>query len=253
MVDGGDSSAAQYLSRTLDDKAEGMTFHQFVQLIDRVPLPHDNEMKDRFDIGANFLLGDPVPLRFQDVSPYETRAAHGSVDWIRLFCHLISLREQVLASDTVYIFVDDRDMSNLESTKGCIQHWPPAAAWWASRVQLIGPHHERTDVVSIHICEGTGLADVHPTWAGTFVLAGLVALFPTIHFALIDNDCLPLTLMEITELRDLASPHPDLVGTTSLRKAESYKGYAAVETAGDSSYPSKRARVDTGTDALLCQ
>ena len=98
-------------------------------------------------------------------------------------------------------------MSNLETTKGSIQHWPPAAAW-ASRVQLIGPHR-------------------------------------------LISHSLPLTLLEIMELWDPASPHPNPVGTTLLRKAESCKGYAAVETAGDSSYPSKRARVDTGTDALL--
>ena len=34
------------------------------------------------------------------------------------------------------------------------------AAWWASRVQFMGPHRERTDVVMVHICADTGLADV---------------------------------------------------------------------------------------------
>ena len=130
----------------------------------------------------------------------------GSVEWELLFSHLISLRDQVVICDTVYLLVDDRDMRELEATKQSIPRWPPAAAWWASRVQLIGPYCERTDVVSIHICEDTGLADVHPTGAGAFVLAAMVALYPNIHFVLIDNDCLPLTLFEITELWHLASP-----------------------------------------------
>ena len=85
---------------------------------------------------------------------------------------LISLRDQVIVCDTVYILVDNRDLSDLRTTHGSVPHWPPAAAW----VQLLGPFKERTDVVSIRICEATGLANVHPTWAGTFVLAGMVAL-----------------------------------------------------------------------------
>ena len=105
---------------------------------------------------------------------------------------------------TIRTQLNNRDMSDLEATKKSIPHWPPAAAWWASRVPLVGPYCERTEVVCIRICEETGLSNVHPTWAGTFVLAGMVALYPNIHFALIDNDCLPLTLFEITELWHLA-------------------------------------------------
>ena len=41
----------------------------------------------------------------------------------------------------------------------------------------------------------------------------MVALYPNIHFALIDNDCLPLTLFEITELWHLADPRVLPLGT----------------------------------------
>ena len=41
---------------------------------------------------------------------------------------------------------------------------------------------------------------VHPTWAGTFVLAALVAVFPSINFILLDSDCLPVTLFEAADL-----------------------------------------------------
>ena len=127
--------------------------------------------------------------------------------------------------------------------------WPPAAAWWASRVQLVGPFRERTDVVSIRICEATGLANVHPTWAGTFVLAGMVALYPHIHFALIDNDCLPLTLFEVAELWNLASPERVPIGSNSADREEPTRmeDDAGMQLTG---YPHKRARTDP--DAEPC-
>ena len=45
-----------------------------------------------------------------------------------------------------------------------------------------------------------GLHLVRPTWAGTFALAALVALFPGINFILLDSDCLPVTLFEAADL-----------------------------------------------------
>ena len=41
---------------------------------------------------------------------------------------------------------------------------------------------------------------MHPTWAGTFVLAAQVAMFPGINFVLLDSDCLPVTLFEVEDL-----------------------------------------------------
>ena len=71
-------------------------------------------------------------------------------------------------------------------------------------------------------CDATGLANVHPTWARTFVLAGMVALYPNIHFALIDNDCLPLTLCEIAELWHLASPDRVPLGSHPILTVEGH-------------------------------
>ena len=42
--------------------------------------------------------------------------------------------------------------------------------------------------------------NVHPTWAGTFVLAALGASFPGKHVFLLDSDCLPVTLFEAFDL-----------------------------------------------------
>ena len=46
----------------------------------------------------------------------------------------------------------------------------------------------------------TGLERVHPTWAGTYILDACVYLFSGTNFALIDSDCVPVTLYEIQEL-----------------------------------------------------
>ena len=209
-----------YLDGPARKRLAEVSFRQLEELFKLVPLPRDNELKEKFDMGSNLLLGDPIPLGGQDVPEYETRAPAGFVGWNALFSHLISLRDQVIVCDTVYILVDNRDLSDLRNAQGIVPHWPPAAAWWASRVQLVGPFRERTDVVSIRICEATGLANVHPTWAGTFVLAGMVALYPHIHFALIDNDCLPLTLFEVAELWNLASPERVPIGSHSADREE---------------------------------
>ena len=54
--------------------------------------------------------------------------------------------------------------------------------------------------MTIPISAAAGLEHVHPTWAGTFVLAALVFLFPGIHFVLLDSDCVPVTLFEVADL-----------------------------------------------------
>ena len=46
----------------------------------------------------------------------------------------------------------------------------------------------------------TGLHHVHPTGAGTFVLAALVAVFAGLNFVLLDSDWLPVTLCEVEDL-----------------------------------------------------
>ena len=81
-----------------------------------------------------------------------------------------------------------------------LPHWPAAARWWHSRLKLIGPHREKTELLLLPNSESTGLHQVHSTWAGTFVLAALVAMFPGINFVLLDSDCLPITLFEVEDL-----------------------------------------------------
>ena len=96
--------------------------------------------------------------------------------------------------------VDNRDLANHQRQDPSLPHWPAAARWWHSRLKLMGPHKEKTELLLFPISESTGLHHVHPTWAGTFVLAALVAVFPGINFVLLDSDCLPVTLFEVEDL-----------------------------------------------------
>ena len=96
--------------------------------------------------------------------------------------------------------VDNRNLTDHKRHDGTLPHWPAAARWWHSRLKLIGPHKEKTELLFFPVSETTGLHQVHPTWAGTFVLAALVAVFPGLNFVLLDSDCLPVTLFEVEDL-----------------------------------------------------
>ena len=67
--------------------------------------------------------------------------------------------------------VDNRELANHKRQDPSLPHWPAAARWWHSRLKLIGPHKEKTELLLFPISATTGLHHVHPTWAGTFVLA----------------------------------------------------------------------------------
>ena len=77
---------------------------------------------------------------------------------------------------------------------------------------------------------------MHQTWAGTYILDACVYLFPGTNFALIDSDCVPVTLYEIQELwcscGDLdhvsASVAPDHTPTSPI--APAHKRARSVDT-----------------------
>ena len=95
-------------------------------------------------------------------------------------------------------------------------------------------------VVFVHISEDTGLDRVHPTWAGTYVLDACVFLFYSINFALIDSDCVPVTLFEVQELWWSST---DSTQPVELLEAEKTHGTSSL------AHSHKRARsVDAGRD-----
>ena len=90
---------------------------------------------------------------------------------------LISHRDLIMNNHMIYLIVDNR-------TPAAVPYWP-------------------------------GLHKVPYYWAGVFVLEAARFLYPAQHFALIDNDCVPITLFEVQDLLQLAHQQHrwvDLIG-----------------------------------------
>ena len=132
--------------------------------------------------------------------PYEISGATGKPEWDSLFGFILARMSHLRFLSTVYVLVDNRDLTNLDNPEPSLQHWPAVAAWWSSRACMQGPAHERCDVVYFPISQASGLHLVHPTWAGTFVLAALCLVFPGLNIVLLDSDCVPVTLFEVEDL-----------------------------------------------------
>ena len=119
--------------------------------------------------------------------------------WKKMFAHILRTCGYLENYDTIYVLVDTRNLADHQTGGPGLPHWPAAVAWWKSRLQMTGPMGERSSVF-FPATEATGLANVHPTWTGTFVLAALEASFPRKHFLLVDSNCLPVTLYEAFDL-----------------------------------------------------
>ena len=172
---------AEVSARRYDD----FTNWAFVQTLQLQILPNDREHREGFDAPTTFRVGDPsVHFHAAAAKPYETSGATGKPEFL----------------STVYVLVDNRDLTNLDNPEPSLQHWPAVAAWWSSRACMQGPAQERCDVVYFPISQASGLHLVHPTWAGTFVLAALCLVFPGLHLVLLDSDCVPVTLFEVEDL-----------------------------------------------------
>ena len=164
-------------------------------------LPNDQENRGEFDIGVDFRIGDPnVHFRAAAAKSYETTEDVGKPDWSRLFGFILARMSHLRFLSTVYVLVDNRDLTNLDNPDPSLQHWPAVAAWWSSRARMQGSARELCDVVYFPISQASGLDLVHPTWAGTFVLAALCVVFPGLHIVLLDSDCVPVTLFEVEDL-----------------------------------------------------
>ena len=117
-------------------------------------------------------------------------------------------REIIEPCGMVYLIKDNRGPE-------AVEHWPAFARWWSARRALLGPQQEKTDVLWIQANHANGLHAVPYYRAGVFVLEAARFLFPKVHFGLVDNDCVPVTLFEVQDLVALAESQfrwPDLVG-----------------------------------------
>ena len=159
-------------------------------------LPHDGEQRTPFDQTLHFEVGDPHVTGGGLPRVYDRSNEEGGLNWLLLFKYLLQQRRHIQHYDAVYLLVDTRDLTKVDNVESTLAHWPAVAA---------GPGDEQVDLVFVRASKDSGLHLVHPTWAGTFVLAALVFLFPKTHFILLDSDCVPVTLFEVDELWALTS------------------------------------------------
>ena len=140
---------------------------------------------------------------------YDTQEAEGDLPDMTAIIHTLMLhRELITSNHMIYLIVDNR-------LPAAVPHWPAFAAWWASRRCLVGPQEEATEVLWVCADATTGLHKIPYYWAGVFVLEAARFLYPAQHFALIDNDCVPVTLFEVQDLLQLAHQQHqwvDLIG-----------------------------------------
>ena len=186
----------------VDERTGDLPWGDFVEALSEGFLPL---FRTPFDKTLHFELGDPHATGGGQTRSYATSDEVGGPDWVLLFKYLLQHCRHVLHYDAVYILVDTRDLTNVATQETTLAHWPAVAAWWSSRLHYVGPSNEQVDLVFVRAHKGTGLNFVHPTWAGTFVMAALVFLFPNTDFILLDSDCVPVTLFEVDELWALTS------------------------------------------------
>ena len=169
-----------------------------------LPLPRDHEERENFDQQDAFILGDPAACFDRPCGHHYDRKSDnpyaGYPVWKKIFSYILRGCGYLEDYDTIYVLVDIRNLADHTTRDPGLPHWPAVVAWWESRLQMTGPMQERTELCFFLASEATGLHNVHPTWAGTFVLAALGASFPGKHFFLLDSDCLPVTLFEAFDL-----------------------------------------------------
>ena len=181
-------------------------------------LPGEGEQSSPFDQTLRFEISDPHAMDGGVPRVYATSTETGGPHWHLLFKYLLQNCQHVQHYDTVYLLVDTRDLTKVEEVEPTLAHWPAVAAWWSSRLRHLGPGDEQVDLVFVRAAKDTGLHLVHPTWAGTFVLAAMVFLFPNTHFVLLDSDCVPVTLFEIEELWALTTQALTFNRTAELKE-----------------------------------
>ena len=93
---------------------------------------------------------------------YEVTEEIGRPHWELIFEHILRHCGYLIEFHTVYVMVDNRDLANHKRQDSSLPHWPAAARWWHSRLKLMGPHKEKTELLIFPNSESTGLHHVHP-------------------------------------------------------------------------------------------
>ena len=104
-----------------------------------------------------FVVGDPE-VRFDTHTPltYETTGEIGHPIWKDIFGYILRQCSYLTAFDTVYVMVDTCNLMSHATVQDGLPHWPAAVAWWHSRLQLVGPMQEKTELLFFPACEQIG-------------------------------------------------------------------------------------------------
>ena len=147
---------------------KGVDFQQFCDRL-RTDLPGDSYGRGSFDTSTRFVAGDPGARFGAAPLEYKVTEEIGHPHWDLIFEHVLRQCGYLVEFHTVYVIVDNRDLANPKRRDSSLPHWPAAARWWHSRLKLIGPHKEKTELLLFPISASTGLHHVRPTWAGTLL------------------------------------------------------------------------------------
>ena len=122
-------------------------FQQFCDRL-RTDLPGDSHGRGSFDTSAHFVAGDPG-AKFGAAAPleYEVTGEIGHPHWELIFEYVLRQCGYLVEFHTIYVMVDNRDLANHTRQDPSLPHWPAAARWWHSRLKLIGPHKEKTELL----------------------------------------------------------------------------------------------------------
>ena len=172
-----------------------------MKTLENSALPGDIPGSGAFDNRSDFVFGGPgAHFGGTNKWEYDTSGATGEPHWTGLFQYLMTHFAHVRLLSTVFVLVDNRDLTAPLTPQESLAHWPTVEAWWVSRLAMHGPARELCDLIFAPIDQSAGLQHVHPTWAGTFVSAALTFLFPGVHVVLLDSDGAPITLFEVSDL-----------------------------------------------------
>ena len=195
-IDFNNEQEALQTRQTLDE-----LFHAEKEIETPLGMDDTQQMWRWADIGSRQMPRAPLrypTLNVEDVNGI-VRPAFSQVDRINLFSWILEQLSWLPQYDTVYVFVDNRQLTGANPP----DYWPHLPPWIQARCTVVGPYVERTTAIHFPINADTGLQQVHYTWAGALVLEALCLVHPTVNFALMDSDCVPTALFEVAELVNL--------------------------------------------------
>ena len=153
-------------------------FQQFCDGL-RTDLPGDFDGRGSFDTRTRFVAGEPG-AKFGATAPleYETTGEVGHPHWEAIFEYILRQCGYLLKFYTVYVMVDNRNLADHKRQDSSLPHWPAAARWWHSRLKLIGPHKEKTELLLFPYLKDHWAASCTPHLGGHLCSGSFGCYFP---------------------------------------------------------------------------